>query len=759
MDTKELQRVALRRRRVFVPGAQKNNPAPYPGGVIPDFMLHLLSVLQKSGYRLDEGAIHALSREVGVVEDFTEVFRDVFGLDLNWTPLIRKWNVPGGYDKDKILLLKLSYMFLPELFEGAPALPCGHTIPRGLVDLSAFNGCPLCGRPFEVNTLELRGEGSRLTELSLVTEEELKDILMSLYRSKVPLGGTEREDLSILLGHFGMPGDEIPPVRENRVLVASFLFDCGETDRASSLLDSPRDILRFLWYRHSDNLLLVPPSSLARRYSVLYTHIDPVLDRKVDGMEEAVKRLKLHYGRAQCRIVASWMNSLEGTEESICEQMHPDRGMWVRFIRALRLGEYARKPGYGKLAAILDRFYREDYEVWAGEVDTALGAGDSERALDLLCSRPGTFARRLFSLMLRLDWREVTDKFRTVLPGIPVRIILSMYSTAQTYFWGGENRTVNIPGVGLRTIPYKFDGTKDPARTQQMIWAVGEIAADALRGYFGRIEGEDVPSRGSRIFIGESLFNMPVPVSDRSDGVTDLSSIPQGTVIPVLGDRIRLFLGWGEGLPAQHMDMDLSCRVVYGDGSTADCAYYNLYFDGARHSGDIREIPDKVGTAEYVELDLGVLASAGARWAFFTSNAYSLGALEPNMKFGWMDSANPMTVSPEGVAYDPSCVRQLARIPASRAAKGLLFGALDILRREIVWMDVPFEGQIAKQLDLTTVQIYLLRLRNKLSVGRMLEVMAESRDIRVVDRAEDADVVYDGDWAGDPSRVLALLSH
>lgn len=52
-----------------------------------------------------------------------------------------------------------------------------------------------------------------------------------------------------------------------------------------------------------------------------------------------------------------------------------------------------------------------------------------------------------------------------------------------------------------------------------------------------------------------------------------------------------------------------------------------------------------VGTAEYIELSLPELAEAGAKYVTFTANAYSCGALSPNLVVGWMDSAYPMKVS------------------------------------------------------------------------------------------------------------------
>ena len=76
-----------------------------------------------------------------------------------------------------------------------------------------------------------------------------------------------------------------------------------------------------------------------------------------------------------------------------------------------------------------------------------------------------------------------------------------------------------------------------------------------------------------------------------------------GTRFPIEGDTVRLFMQWGKGLPAQHLDMDLSCSISLPNDEVAECVYYNLTCAGAKHSGDIRSIPDMVGTAEYAQPD------------------------------------------------------------------------------------------------------------------------------------------------------------
>ena len=183
-------------------------------------------------------------------------------------------------------------------------------------------------------------------------------------------------------------------------------------------------------------------------------------------------------------------------------------------------------------------------------------------------------------------------------------------------------------------------------------------------------------------------------VGDRTTTIQDTSCALMGTRFPVEGDAMRLFLHWGKGLHAQPLDMDLSARIVLSNNKVLECAYYSLTCVGATHSGDIRHIPEMVGTAEYIELSLPTLEKAKAKYVMFTCNAYSTGALSPNLMVGWMDSAYPMKVSDKrGVAYDPSCVQHMVRVSEGNLSKGLVFGVLDVAKREIIWLEMPFTSQ------------------------------------------------------------------
>jgi hypothetical protein len=237
--------------------------------------------------------------------------------------------------------------------------------------------------------------------------------------------------------------------------------------------------------------------------------------------------------------------------------------------------------------------------------------------------------------------------------------------------------------------------------------------------------------------------------------LTQTAVTPMGTRFTPEGNRVRLFMQWGGGLPAQHLDMDLSCFIAFKTRSEI-CSYSRLTATGCKHSGDIQRIPDKVGTAEYIEIDLEVLKKAQALYVTFTCNAYSSGALSPNLVVGWMSSENPMEISKEtGVAYDPSCVQHLVRV-TQKLTKGLVFGVLDVTAGEIIWLEMPFGGQVVRNLDFTAVKGMLKKLESKLSIGNLLMVKAEAQNLECVETPE-ADEVYDMTWAMNASAVTQLL--
>lgn len=764
MRDKELLRIALRYRAIYLDIDPKEidlETKPTPA------VLAFVARLRENGFSVNEDLLHALCM-VSATElaDITAVIDDVMGVKLNWATLVKGWNVPTGETRADHLIT-----FFANLIGGAKAglegctLPCGCFIPEGTFPLERYTGCPFCGTPFTTANFVYKGQASKLKELRLFTEEDLKQVYHSLLASPTPLDATQKDSFEKLIDIYGLPDNVEISMKETAMLAVKHLVANGQQAQAQALLKTPTDILRYLWYEKTGYVQIIEPRTLIAQARRFYYHMFGPLDESkyifgpLNQSEYAGKemkeKLKLKYNRKHCQCVASWINNLALSPQQATENMNAKRGMWVRMIRALRLGEYSRRKGYEHLADILDAFYRQEQPTWLGILQQARNNRDTQTVLQMLKQRPGLFARSLFATMLRFGCEETMEAFEQVTDQMPSRLLLSLGNAAEKYFDPDATRTVHpITGYTISISKNKLLSLYSPADLRAMVARVKQCYILSLKHSFAA-----QATKARTIYIAPSLFDIPISVGDRSATIQDTSCALMGTRFPVEGDAVRLFLQWGKGLHAQPLDMDISCHIAFENGKTEDCAYYRLKATGAKHGGDIRAIPEMVGTAEYIELSLPELAEAGAKYVTFTANAYSCGALSPNLVVGWMNSAYPMKVSEKtGVAYDPSCVQHMVRISESNLSRGLVFGVLDVDEREITWLEMPFISQNIQGCDFTAVNALLQRLRNKLSIGQLLEIKAEAQHLSLAPSPDEADEAYTYEWALNPAEVSALLN-
>lgn len=764
MRDKELLRIALRYRAIYLDIDPKEidlETKPTPA------VLAFVARLRENGFSVNEDLLHALCM-VSATElaGITAVIDDVMGVKLNWATLVKGWNVPTGETRADHLIT-----FFANLIGGAKAglegctLPCGCFIPEGTFPLERYTGCPFCGTPFTTANFVYKGQASKLKELRLFTEEDLKQVYQSLLASPTPLDASQKDSFETLIDIYGLPDNVEISMKETAMLAVKHLVANGQQAQAQALLKTPTDILRYLWYEKTGYVQIIEPRTLIAQARRFYYHMFGPLDESkyifgpLNQSEYAGKemkeKLKLKYNRKHCQCVASWINNLALSPQQATENMNAKRGMWVRMIRALRLGEYSRRKGYEHLADILDAFYRQEQPTWLGILQQARNNRDTQTVLQMLKQRPGLFARSLFATMLRFGCEETMEAFEQVTDQMPSRLLLSLGNAAEKYFDPDATRTAHpITGYTISISKNKLLSLYSPADLRAMVARVKQCYILSLKHSFAA-----QATKARTIYIAPSLFDIPISVGDRSATIQDTSCALMGTRFPVEGDAVRLFLQWGKGLHAQPLDMDISCHIAFENGKTEDCAYYRLKATGAKHGGDIRAIPEMVGTAEYIELSLPELAEAGAKYVTFTANAYSCGALSPNLVVGWMNSAYPMKVSEKtGVAYDPSCVQHMVRISESNLSRGLVFGVLDVDEREITWLEMPFISQNIQGCDFTAVNALLQRLRNKLSIGQLLEIKAEAQHLSLAPSPDEADEAYTYEWALNPAEVSALLN-
>lgn len=742
----DLLKIAIRQNAIYIPNEWIVNKST---SEINETTSVLMANCAKLGFSFSENLLHATNgiSPKSKLEIF-ETLKEVTGVNKNWTPLVKQWDISTGESVMDHVITFFANVF--QVKKGA-TLPCGHLIPANTFPIEKYNGCPFCGTPFTFGELDYQSSGNKLKVLKLWSETDLQKYLLDLLESPVALDATQVESLKVLVANFDVAKDAKIGIKETMMILIDALVDEDKLAVAGYLFKTPNDILRYLWYKHTGFLQIIEPKVIATR-KAKNTRTFRSNDLAVAAAKlQQSSELKLKFTRSECRKFATWLNNLDMNVEKQCEIMHPKRGIWIRVIRALRLAEFSKRKGFENLAELLDLFYNKKYEVWNGRVQHFKLKSDAENTFKLLKQRPGLFARSLFSTMLWFGKDISIQQFREVMDQVPARLIFTLNMYADIYFDKNAKRSVKpLGGVSKKIDANKLLNLYSDKELISMQTMIQDLSLDLIIKTFEKAKNEN-----QTIFIEEGLKNVPIAIGDRSETIQDLPGALMGTRFPVEGDTVRLFLQWGEGLPAQHLDMDLSCKVAY-ENKTEFCSYSQLVIPGCKHSGDIQQIPHKVGTAEYIDIDLKELSARGAEYVSFTCNAYTSGELAPNLVVGWMNSKSPMKISRKGVAYDPTAVQHQVRIKKS-LGKGMVFGILDIEQREVIWLEMSFDGQVVQNLNSIDVKTLLRKLDAKFKIGTLLELKAEVQGLEIVEDASHADEVYDMNWALNTAEVSKLF--
>lgn len=217
--------------------------------------------------------------------------------------------------------------------------------------------------PFETADFVYKAQAGKLKELRLFTADDMQHLFNSLLTSATPLYRTQRDTLQQLLGVYPVPENIDVKMKETAIIVARTLVEQGKDEQAARFMKTPKDILRYLWYEKTGYMQIIKPKTLIRYARKLFHtrewkgRLANMKDRE-NSMKQA---LRLKYDRKMCLRVACWLNAIPMNAADIAKEMNSKREMWVRMIRALRLGEYSRKKGMEHLAEILDRFYKHSY--------------------------------------------------------------------------------------------------------------------------------------------------------------------------------------------------------------------------------------------------------------------------------------------------------------------------------------------------------------------------------------------------------------
>ena len=439
---------------------------------------------------------------------------------------------------------------------------------------------------------------------------------------------------------------------------------------------------------------------------------------------------------------------------------------WKRLARHLRPGDYARR--FPRAAALLRQVASGDAEAgFTSRLEEALVRRDVERALRLLSTRPGVFARRLNHL-LRLcaddaARKRVVAEFARVAPEVSLPVLVRLWE----YFSSpGPDalpwRVVAIKAAtGTKTTLIPSTRRPGPADA-----AVVRSVEEALRQ----------PKRLGRIAVDQGLYGgytAPVGLRSASPG---MRTAGRGTRLPLPeGETIRFFLHWrdlpeappeapGPAGPAAtadrdtRVDLDLSAFFVSEDFTrTEQIAYYNLRSTAAAHSGDLTSAPD--GAAEFIDVTLAEALRQGWRYVVMTVHSFSHHRLSevPECWAGAMTrGADPQS----GEIFEASTVMQ--RLDLISPTFNATPFVIDLAERHLIWWDLPVgvgEHQVAN-LDRSSNRVlaHLLDLLEgrRMPLAHLLSLLADA----VVEDPDAARLVFGegGIMPWQTERILALLA-
>ena len=193
MNNTTLTKVALRYRALFLDIHREDIDIRSEVSVP---VMAFVARLKDNGFCVSEELLHALNAvSPDRLAEITQCVNDVMGVNLNWAPLVKGWDVPTGETPADHLITWIANIFGQEAGFRGTTLPCGHLIPEGTFPLERYNGCPFCGTPFHTADFVYKGQGSKLKELRLFTVSDMQQVFESLLASATPLDGTQKDSL------------------------------------------------------------------------------------------------------------------------------------------------------------------------------------------------------------------------------------------------------------------------------------------------------------------------------------------------------------------------------------------------------------------------------------------------------------------------------------------------------------------------------------------------------------------------------------
>lgn len=652
------------------------------------------------------------------LSDYKETIKclkEMRGGDVDYVPLFSGFpNKVPDIEKYRSSMIDWlgGYVGLFEEEPGCHILSNGTVIPSWLADEDAFGALSFGEYEESLNKKAVANQKARKGDshvewitLRFASEDEVEAqaklwLANNLY-AKSSIKEALKPDLEYLIDYFDVNFIDAKRVsfKETKAYIMSYLWTKQNWFGLSKFIDTPTDILRMF---------------------AALTNSDVSLSEKI-----TFPKLK----RPQRRFV---LGTLDRFGPSLAENLNDYRGLWISLARGLHPGEHATK--FKNSFNAFNAIQNEKVPSFEGKVDLALKEKKLKKALELLETRPGVFARRLHEVLDTFDEKpSIFKSFEKVADKNQLKNLLVLESYFKTTNLFDTRSIINKKGK-IIVIPNDKNRTK--AKTNEKV--VNIIESAIMKKMTD--EAEDFSDK--KCWVDPLLAGFTIPLQQRkmSDG---LLSFGRGSRIKFDNTKIlRLFTYWHE--ESVRTDLDLSL-IQYDQNMNfiSHVSYTRLSGAGISHSGDIMSAPN--GASEFIDIDFSKIDKNTFYIApqIYRYSGESFLGLKKSYA-GWMvrdkASKNRKTFDIKTVKHKFNMVGKGAyAIPM----------VVDVQNQEIIYTDIyvkgiescnRVEGAINNISTITQAVANMVNTRPNMYdlVSRRLE----AGNAQFVDNKEEADITY-----------------
>jgi hypothetical protein len=659
------------------------------------------------------------------------------GADRKHVPLFR--NFPQGVPSDteelwwrKVLVHFLQSDGQPCLFCGQVGTthvlqPCKHVVCSNCFDGSNYSACPSCehhvdmSSPFFTTTRiqEQPKETITFKRIDLAEDQDsaAQNLFASLCNRTQAMSPVDREALGTIVREYGSSVlnwiPELIPVRENIALVFGKLILQSQIDEvmpiAKRYFKTATDVLRFIAVASGTDGSLQPETVVktidaAEKNRGFWDQLLQRLELSAirnlppnTNVQFRLNRFKVvKLSRPLRRFLLEMMNGFSRT--NLIEDMLRHRSYWVWVGEFLHPHEYAKRYPLTAEAFEVVRKRTPDgkqtpkYRTWNGQLEESLAKRRGDRVLQLLCERPGVFARRLDHALRTADdsgqLAQIADAFIRRIQSFATPVLLTLAShlplrtkrSPQRVYWPKTK-------VGLGV----FDSDKRPTLQEDTVRLVCDAIDEELLSRFSRATGF------GHAIIDIELENIVVPFNERTASVS-ATSLPRGSKVAVSIEKtLRMFLHWCQPkTEGSTTDLDLSVALYDQQWKYLGvCSYYQLKLVSnagkllAVSAGDLRDASWPDGATEFVDLKCDAAKGIGAKYAVMVVNNYY------GMPFSQLErgfAGLMLRDDDSGQHFDPRTVKLKFALAGENGTFMPL--VLDLEEQCMHWLDVQSKGQL-----------------------------------------------------------------